>query len=221
MLFEKSKLNLSKINDKISNTCQRVGRSLDSISLLAVSKNQNQQEIIKLLEAGHRMFGENRVQEAESKWPPLRSLYSDLQLHLIGPLQTNKVAAALELFDVIETIDRPRLVLALAKEWQNTKRRTHKLLIQVNTGHEPQKSGVIPEELAALIDLCHANQLPITGLMCIPPLEEDPTPHFQELNELGKRYNLFELSMGMSRDYPLAIAYGATEVRIGTALWQS
>jgi hypothetical protein len=221
MLFEKNKLNLNQINKNINQACEQTGRSIGSVSLLAVSKNQKQQTILSLLEVGHRMFGENRIQDATKKWPLLRDQYSDIQLHLIGPLQTNKVQDALALFDVIETVDRPRLVFALAKEWQNTKRRTHKLFIQVNTGHEPQKSGVIPEELPMLIDLCHANQLPLTGLMCIPPLQEDPTSHFQHLNELGKRYALPELSMGMSSDYPIAIAHGATEIRIGTALWQA
>jgi hypothetical protein len=175
--------------------------------------------ILPLLKEGHRLFGENRVQEASQKWPPIQNQYSDLELHLIGPLQTNKVKDAIELFDVIESVDRSRLVLELAKQWQNSKRRIKKIFIQVNTGHEPQKSGVLVEDLPALIELCRQHHLPLTGLMCIPPLQEDPSSHFQLLCDLAKEYNLSGLSMGMSADYEQAIAHGATIIRIGTALW--
>lgn len=221
MLFEKSKQNLKQINHNILQACQESGRPIGSVSLLAVTKNQPQQAIFPLLESGHRLFGENRVQEATKKWPSFRDEFPDISLHLIGPLQTNKVKEAMELFDVIETVDRPRLVLALAKEWQNPKRRTNQIFIQVNTGHESQKSGVYPEELGELVDLCRSHDLPLTGLMCIPPAQDDPAFHFQMLADLAKQYHLLDISMGMSQDYPIAIAHGATEIRIGSALWKN
>jgi pyridoxal phosphate enzyme (YggS family) len=219
MLFEKNKLRLNQLYRTIKKACQEAGRSPDVVGLLAVCKNQSVEAILPLLEAGHKLFGENRVQEAAGKWPFLRLNYPGLYLHLIGPLQTNKVKEALLLFDVIESIDRPRLVLALAKEWTNPSRRTCKLLIQVNTGHEPQKSGVLVDDLPTLIDLCRQHSLPLTGLMCIPPAQEDPAPHFQLLANLAKQHNLTDLSMGMSNDFPIAIAEGAIWVRIGTALF--
>lgn len=221
MRFEKNKVSLNQVYKTIREACQATGRSPHSVSLLAVSKNQTGEAILPLLKAGHRWFGENRVQEAAAKWPNLCQQYPDIRLHLIGPLQTNKVKQALELFDVIESVDRPKLVLALAKEWGNSTQITSKILIQVNTGREPQKSGVLREDLPALIDLCRTSSLPLTGLMSIPPADEDPTPHFQLLADLARDNNLSDLSMGMSGDYPIAIAHGATWVRIGKALWPS
>jgi hypothetical protein len=219
MLFEKSKEILNRVRETVNQACQTAGRVPDAASILAVSKNQSIEKIVPFLQAGHRWFGENRVQEAAAKWPALRLLYPDLRLHLIGPLQTNKVKQALGLFDVIESVDRPQLILALAKEWENGARITSKILIQVNTGCEPQKSGVLREDLPALVDLCRAQRLPLTGLMCIPPAHEDPAHHFRLLADLARIYNLSDLSMGMSGDYPIAIAHGATWVRLGTALW--
>lgn len=220
MPFEKNSA-LFQVRETISQACKAAGRSPDSVFLLAVSKKQPLEAILPLLESGHRWFGENRVQEAAAKWPGLRTLYPDLRLHLIGPLQTNKVKQALKLFDVIESIDRPQLVLALAKEWGSFSRVTSKILIQVNTGREPQKSGVLTEDLPGLINLCRAHDLPLTGLMCIPPAHEDPTPHFHLLANLARTSNLSDLSMGMSGDYQTAIAHGAIWVRLGTALWPS
>ena len=214
-------MNLNQIYKNIKQACQAAGRVTDGVTLLAVSKNQLPEAILPILEAGHRLFGENRVQEAARKWPILRAQYPDSRLHLIGSLQTNKVRQALQLFDVIESIDRSNLVLTLAKEWGKPGQRTHKILIQVNTGHELQKSGVLIDDLPALIDLCRTMALPLTGLMCIPPADEDPTPHFQQLAILAKTHQLPDLSMGMSTDYPIAIAKGATWVRIGAALWDS
>lgn len=207
--------------ETIKQACQATGRLPHTVSLLAVSKNQATQAILPLLKEGHRWFGENRVQEAATKWADLRPCYPDLRLHLTGSLQTNKTRQALEMFDVIESIDRPGLVLALAREWGNPKRITSKIIIQVNTGREPQKSGVLPENLPSLAGLCRASSLPLTGLMCIPPLDEDPAPHFEMLADLARSVDLPDLSMGMSRDYPIAIAHGATWVRIGKALWPS
>jgi pyridoxal phosphate enzyme (YggS family) len=195
------------------------GRPAGSVRLVAVSKTHPAERIRPLLTAGHRLFGENRVQEAEGKWPSLRAVAADLELHLIGPLQTNKVKDAVALFDVIETLDREKLAQALAAEMARSGRRP-RCCIQVNTGAEPQKAGVLPEAADAFIEDCrHRWQLPIEGLMCIPPQEGDPMPHFQRLVELARRHGLPMLSMGMSGDYPQAVAAGATHVRVGTAIF--
>jgi pyridoxal phosphate enzyme (YggS family) len=217
MLFEKNKIIIETIYEAVRQACQAADR--EPVSILAVSKNRSIEQITPLLEAGHRWFGENRVQEATDKWSNLHPRYPDLRLHLIGSLQTNKVKQALKLFDVIESVDRPQLVLALSKEWKKRKQRTSKILIQVNTGREPQKSGVLSENLPALIDLCHIHALPLTGLMCIPPVDENPASHFQLLGTLAHTHKLSDLSMGMSSDYPVAIAHGASWVRLGTAFW--
>ncbi len=221
MLFEKNKAatTLGSVYEAVRQACQAAGR--EPIPILAVSKNQSVERILPLLDVGHRWFGENRVQEAMNKWSSLCLQYPDLQLHLIGPLQTNKVKQALKLFDVIESVDRPQLVLALAKEWIKGDEKTCKILIQVNTGREPQKSGVLSENLTTLVDLCRMHALPLTGLMCIPPAHEDPTHHFQLLAGLAHTHNLSDLSMGMSSDYPIAIAHGASWIRLGTAFWPS
>jgi len=217
MPFEKNKTVIQEVYETVDHACQAVDRK--PVPILAVSKNQSVERILPLLGAGHRWFGENRVQEAVNKWSSLRLRYPDLRLHLIGPLQTNKVKQALKLFDVIESVDRPQLVRALAKEWKNEERRTCKILIQVNTGRETQKSGVLIENLTDLIDLCRNHTLPLTGLMCIPPAAEDPAIHFQLLADLVHAHSLADLSMGMSSDYPVAIAYGASWVRLGKAFW--
>ena len=189
-----------------------------AVTLVAVSKTVAAQDIRTVLDAGQRVFGENRVQEAKAKWPGLREAYPDVELHLIGPLQTNKVREALRLFDVIETVDRPALAAELAKELPKIGK-PPRLLVQVNTGEEPQKAGVAPGEADAFIARCRALGLLIDGLMCIPPADEPPSPHFALLAKIGARNGLLVLSMGMSADFPAAIQLGATHVRIGSAIF--
>jgi hypothetical protein len=193
----------------------------ESIPIVAVSKTRSAEEILPFLQDGHRWFGENRVQEAMVKWPPLRENYPDIRLHLIGSLQTNKAKQAVELFNVIETVDRPEVVIALSKAWDSPVRLTDKILIQVNTGREPQKGGVLVENLAALVALCHDQSLPLTGLMAIPPVNEDSIPHFRMLAELVRTHGLPDLSMGMSQDYQAALDQGATWVRLGRAFFNN
>ena len=174
-----------------------------------------------VLEAGHRVFGENRVQEAKGKWPHLRERFPDIELHLIGPLQTNKVRDALDLFDVIETLDRPRLADALKAEIDKRgPGRTTRLLVEVNTGEEAQKAGVAPQDVAGFVARCRGElKLPVTGLMCIPPVNEEPALHFALLKKLAAECGLTSLSMGMSSDFETAIRFGATHVRVGTAIF--
>jgi len=211
--------NLAAVRSNIARAERQAGRPPGSVALVAVSKVQGTEAIRAAIAAGQRIFGENRVQEAEAKWPPLRRAFPDLSLHLIGPLQTNKVRDAVALFDVIETLDRPRLAEALAKEIPRQGRNL-RCLIQVNTGEEPQKAGVLPAEADGFIRDCLATwRLPIAGLMCIPPAAEPPAPHFAFLAEIAKRHGLEWLSMGMSGDYETAIALGATHVRVGTAIF--
>jgi len=188
------------------------------VCLVAVSKAQPASAILPLLEAGQRIFAENRVQEAKTKWPELRVIYPEIELHLIGSLQTNKVKEALSLFDVIQTVDRVQLVDAILREWQPGVRCT-RFFIQVNTGEEPQKNGVLPADLSALLGYCRAASLPVAGLMCVPPIDKPPEPYFSMLHARAREYNLSCLSMGMSGDYEIAIEQGATHVRIGTALF--
>jgi len=185
---------------------------------VAVSKVQPDDRIEDALTAGLRVFGENRVQEAQGRWATRRAIYPDLKLHLIGPLQSNKVEDAMALFDVIETIDRPKLVETLAK-LAGAGNKLPKLLVQVNTGEEEQKAGVAPRDLPALLNLCAARGLPIEGLMCIPPENEEPAMHFALLAKLARRHDLGVLSMGMSGDFEAAIKFGATHVRVGSALF--
>ncbi len=190
-----------------------------SVTLVAVSKKQSDQRIIGALEAGQRVFGENRVQEAQQHWAARRGEYSDLELHLIGPLQTNKTADAVALFDIIETLDRPKLARALAREIEKSDR-TPEIYIQVNTGEEVQKAGISPAGLDGLLSVARSEcGLNITGLMCIPPIGEPAGPHFALLSKLAKMHGLANLSMGMSGDYMTATAFGATHVRIGTGLF--
>lgn len=184
-----------------------------------MSKTHPAEPVAELLAAGHRHFGENRVQEAAGKYPALRQAYPDLRLHLIGPLQTNKVKEAVALFDVIETLDRPKLAKALSAEMAKTGRRVP-CLIEVNIGAEPQKAGIAPEEAGAFLAACRGEwKLEIAGLMCIPPAGEEPEPHFRRLKSLADGLGLCHLSMGMSGDYRSAIACGAGEIRVGTALF--
>ena len=189
------------------------------VTLVAVSKGQSDDKIDAVLTAGHRVFGENRVQEATSRWATRRSQYADLTLHLIGPLQTNKVAEAVALFDVIEVVDREKLARALATEMTRQNRHLP-CFIQVNTGEEPQKSGILPDQLDDFFIFCRDDLgLSIQGLMCIPPVDEDAAMHFALLNSMAKRLNLSNLSMGMSSDYTDAIGFGATSVRVGSAIF--
>jgi pyridoxal phosphate enzyme (YggS family) len=195
------------------------GRPAGSVKLVAVSKTHPAERIRPVLEAGHRLFGENRVQEAEAKFPALREAFPDLELHLIGPLQTNKVREAVALFDVIETLDRPKLAAALAREFERQNRRPA-LYVQVNTGAEPQKAGIAPTELDDFLTACRTEYgLQPVGLMCIPPADQDPMPHFTLLRDCATRNGLTVLSMGMSGDYAEAVQAGATHVRIGSAIF--
>ncbi len=187
--------------------------------LIAVSKTVPAAVIEEAIEAGQHVFGENRVQEAYGKWPALRELHSDIELHLIGPLQSNKVREAIALFDVIETLDRPKLARALAEEMERQGTRP-RLFVQVNTGEEEQKAGIAPDETAAFVALCRDTfNLEIDGLMCIPPYDEEPAMHFALLAKLAEELGLAELSMGMSGDFAKAVAFGATYVRVGTAIF--
>jgi PLP dependent protein len=186
--------------------------------LVAVSKTVDEAGIRAALAAGQRLFGENRVQEAQGKFPALKQDYPDLELHLIGPLQTNKIKEAVALFDCIETLDRAKLADALAAE-RDRSGKCPKLFVQVNTGEEPQKAGVLPGETGALIAHARARNLPVTGLMCIPPQNQDHAPHFGFLLKLARDHGLSELSMGMSGDFEMAIRFGASYVRVGTAIF--
>jgi len=186
--------------------------------LVAVSKTVPQAGIREAIAAGQRLFGENRVQEAQAKYPELKSEFGDLELHLIGPLQTNKVKDAVALFDVIQTLDRTKLADALAAE-RDKSGKCPRLLLQVNTGEEPQKAGVLPAQTAALIDYARKLKLPLEGLMCIPPAGDDAAPHFAFLAKLARDHGLSSLSMGMSGDFELAVKFGATHVRVGTAIF--
>jgi len=211
--------NLSAVRGRIEAAARGAGRPADAVTLVAVSKTKPQSAVRAALAAGQRVFGENRVQEALEKFPTLRAEFPDLQLHLIGPLQTNKVKDAVAHFDVIETVDRTRLAEALAREMARTSRRLP-CLIEVNTGEEPQKSGVFPAAADEFIVDCRDRLgLPIEGLMCVPPHDEEPSPHFALLREIARRHNLPILSMGMSADFETAIRFGATHVRVGTAIF--
>jgi pyridoxal phosphate enzyme (YggS family) len=204
---------------RIARACRDSGRNEADVELVCVSKNFGAEAISSVLKAGQRVFGENRVQEAAEKWPALRQEYPDIQLHLIGPLQSNKVNDAVALFDVIETVDRPKIAASIAQAMRGSGR-APLLFIQVNTGGEPQKAGVAPEDLAALLTLCHGEYgLKIEGLMCIPPVGQLVSPHFALLRQLAAEFDLKLLSMGMSDDFELAIQLGATHVRIGSAIF--
>jgi pyridoxal phosphate enzyme (YggS family) len=211
--------NLAAVRSRIEAAARAAGRMPESVTLVAVGKTHPAASVRAALEAGHRVFGENRVQEAQTKYPALREAFPDLALHLIGPLQTNKVRDAVALCDVIETVDRPRLAEALAREMDRSGRRLP-CLIEVNTGEEAQKSGVLPTAADDFIIECRDHiGLPIVGLMCVPPLDEEPALHFALLREIARRTELGLLSMGMSADFEKAIRFGATHVRVGTAVF--
>ena len=211
--------NLTRLRDRIAEACIRANRAPASVSLVAVSKFNPAEAVEAALAAGQTVFGENRVQEAAAKFPPLRPSHPALELRIIGALQTNKARDAVRLADVIESLDRPRLATALAEAMAREGRRPD-CLVQVNVGEEPQKAGIPPGECDAFLRLClEEHGLPVRGLMCIPPAEADPAPHFAWLAELATRHGLPVLSMGMSADFEAAIACGATHVRIGTAVF--
>ena len=195
-----------------------LARRTDEVTLIAVSKTQAADAIVPLIEAGQRVFGENRVQEAQGKWPALRERFEGLELHLIGQLQSNKAEEAVALFDAIHSVDRPSLVTALGKAMDKSGRRPA-CFVQLNIGDEPQKGGCAVAELPALLDHCRAAELPIAGLMCIPPADVEPAPYFALMAKLARRHGVASLSMGMSTDYETAVTIGATHVRVGTALF--
>ena len=210
---------LSAVRTKIAAAVREVGRNPAAVTLIAVSKTFEAADIRPLLAAGHRVFGENRVQEAKAKWPALRAEFPGVALHLIGPLQSNKAAEAVALFDCIHTIDRPKIARAIADEMK-TQGRTLQLFVQVNTGEEAQKAGIAPKETDAFVRHCRDELgLTIAGLMCIPPVEEAPAVHFAFLAKLAKQCGVSALSMGMSSDYEAAVQLGATHVRVGSAIF--
>jgi len=211
--------NLAAVRARIAAAARAAARDPDTVALLAVAKTQPEAAVAAAIAAGHRLFGENRVQEAAAKFPELKRRTPDLRLHLIGPLQTNKLREAVALFDAIETLDRPRLAEALARAMERHGS-CPPCFIEVNTGAEPQKSGVLPEAADAFIADCRGRLgLPVVGLMCIPPEHEEPSPHFALLREIARRNALAGLSMGMSADFELAVRFGATLVRVGTAIF--
>ena len=210
--------NLAAVRARIAKACKEAGRDAAAVELIAVSKEQPEALIEDALAAGQTVFGENRVQDALARWSHRRPAHPGLRLHLIGPLQTNKVRDALELFDVIESVDRESVVMELARQLEKTPKNMQ-FFVQVNTGGEEQKSGVSVEGLPDLLALCRQLNLPVSGLMCIPPVSDPPGLHFALLKKLAARHGLPHLSMGMSGDYPQAIAAGATHIRVGTALF--
>lgn len=210
---------LDEIRARMRAALERAGRAPDSAALIAVAKTHPAEAVVEALAAGQRVFGENRVQEAMAKYPALRASHPDLDLHLIGPLQTNKVKEAVATFDAIHTVDRPKLAAALAAEIARSAKRP-RLFVQVNTGAEPQKAGVLPDQADAFIDECrNVHKLVIDGLMCIPPVADVPAPHFALLGQIAKRNGIAMLSMGMSEDFETALALGATHVRVGSAIF--
>lgn len=209
---------LSDIQTRIAKEEARMGRTPGSAQLIAVSKVQPLERVVAVLEEGHRVFGENKVQEAAGKWPDLKEKFDGVELHLIGPLQTNKTRQAIGLFDVIHSVDRPKLARAIARISEE-EGHCPRLFIQVNTGEEDQKAGVLPKDLAELVALCRELNLPVEGLMCIPPSDEEPSLHFALLAKLAKQHGFEGLSMGMSGDFERAIAQGATYVRVGSAIF--
>jgi len=211
--------NLARVKAEIAAAARAAGRAAESVTLVAVTKTHGPERIRPALAAGHRIFGENRVQEAKAKWPKLREEWAGIELHLIGPLQTNKAKDAVALFDVIETVDRDRLAAALAREMAAQGRRP-RCFVEVNIGAEPQKAGIAADDVAAFVAACREDyKLPLVGLMCIPPHGEPPEPHFRRLVDLARRSSLPLASMGMSEDFAAAVGAGATHVRIGTAIF--
>ncbi len=211
-------MSLSEIKSRIAAAEAAAGRPSGSVELIAVSKVQPNDRVAAVLEKGHRVFGENRVQEAAAKWPDFRARFEGVQLHLIGPLQTNKARQAMELVDAIHSVDRPKLAQTIARLAQELGH-CPRLFIQVNTGAEEQKAGILPGEADAFVAECRGLDLPIEGLMCIPPVEEEASLHFALLAKIAERNGLAGLSMGMSGDFEKAIAFGATHLRVGSAIF--
>ncbi len=211
-------MSLTDISARIAAAALAAGREAGSVKLIAVSKVQPLERVVAVLEAGHRLFGENYVQEAAGKWPDLRARFGAVSVHMIGPLQTNKAKVAVELFDAIHTVDRPSLAEKLARLAQE-RGKCPDLFVQVNTGAEPQKAGVLPDDLDGFLAMCRGLDLPVQGLMCIPPEGEESGPHFTMLAGMAARNGLNGLSMGMSGDFEAAIAAGATHVRVGSAIF--
>lgn len=213
--------NLAAVRARLVLAARSAGRDPAAVELVAISKTQPGEIVAAALDAGQRLFGENRVQEAQAKYPALKARYPDLRLHLVGPLQSNKAGDAVALFDAIETVDRPRLAEMLAREIDRQGKRPA-CFVQVNTGAEPQKAGVAPEAADGFIAQCRTDwNLPLAGLICVPPAGADPAPHFSLLADIAARNGLRQLSMGMSGDFEIAIAHGATLIRIGTAIFGS
>lgn len=211
-------MSLANTLSKIQSAESKANRSIGSVKLVAVSKVQPLERVRDVLNDGYRIFGENKVQEAAGKWPALRDEFGPVELHLLGPLQSNKTRQAMELFDVIHSVDRPKLAKAIARIASETGK-CPQLFIQVNTGNETQKAGIAPDQIDTFVAECRSLDLPIIGLMCIPPASEDPRIHFQMLADMAKRNDLSELSMGMSGDFEDAIDCGATYVRVGSAIF--
>jgi PLP dependent protein len=211
-------MSLAAITARLRTAEADAGRAAGSVKLIAVSKVQPEDRVRAVLDEGHRLFGENRVQEAATRWPPFQAEYDGIELHLVGPLQTNKARQAVEMFAALHSLDRPKLANTLAR-LADERGVCPDLFIQVNTGAEPQKAGVLPADADAFIASTRALSLPVVGLMCIPPVDEDPAPHFTELAEIAGRNDLAGLSMGMSDDFELAVKLGATHVRIGSAIF--
>ena len=211
-------MSIQEIKTRINNAATDAGRSGDEISLIAVSKVQPNERVQAVLETGHKTFGENRVQEALGKWPDFQQNFGEMDLHLIGPLQTNKARQAVELFGAIHSVDRPKLATTLARLAQE-RGASPDIFIQVNTGEEPQKAGILPSETDAFVAECRELDLPVQGLMCIPPVEEEASLHFALLAKMAQRNGLAGLSMGMSDDFEKAIQFGATHIRVGSAIF--
>lgn len=209
---------IGDVSERIAKAEEAAGRNLGSVNLIAVSKVQPNERVAAVLNDGHRCFGENKVQEAGGKWPGFRETFDGVDLHLIGPLQSNKARQAFELFQTIHTLDRPKLATTFARLAQETGKCPN-LFVQVNTGEEPQKAGISPREVDAFVQQCLDLDLSIKGLMCIPPIEEEPSLHFALLAKIAKRNGLAGLSMGMSSDFERAIAFGATHIRVGSAIF--
>ncbi|GGE56496.1 YggS family pyridoxal phosphate-dependent enzyme [Actibacterium pelagium] len=211
-------MSLTEIKTRVAKACKSAGRNVEDVTLIAVSKVQPLERVEAVLEEGHRIFGENRVQEAQGKWPDFMARYSGVDLHLLGPLQTNKAKQAVELFSTIHSVDRPKLARKLADLAQD-RGSSPDLFLQINTGEEPQKAGVLPSEADDFVAEVRALDLPIKGLMCIPPVDEEPSLHFALLAKIAARNGLTGLSMGMSGDFERAIVLGATHIRVGSAIF--
>lgn len=211
-------MSLAEIQARVASACDAAGRNPDDVTLIAVSKVQPNERVADVLKQGHRVFGENKVQEAASKWPDFRTQFDGIQLHLIGPLQTNKVKQAMQLAEAIHTVDRSKLATTIARHAQDLGQ-CPDLYIQVNTGEEPQKAGILPADADAFVAEVRALDLPLKGLMSIPPVDEEPSLHFALLGKIAARNGLKGLSMGMSGDFESAIALGATHIRVGSAIF--